>query len=129
MSIGASTAIALGVAAGSSVAGVASAKIGSNAANRAGELQARSADAALAFEKERDARDYAQYQKEYEQQLGFAQDDRRFRNEGRAIDVARFNAREGRMTPYRNFGEQGLATLGPLLKPGPAGTSPLAPRR
>jgi hypothetical protein len=137
ISMGVGLAIA-GVAAGGAT--VAAAKMGTSAVNKSGELQTQSANEALAFERERDARDYAQYQKEYARQQQLEDDDRAFRdamrademafrNEGRAIDVGRFNAKEGRLTPYRNFGGQGLATLQPLLKAGPGGTSPLAPRR
>lgn len=119
MSVATTIAIGVGVAAASTATGLYSAKKQSSSNDKAGALQTASADAALAFEKERDARDYATYQDEYARKT-------RIEDADRALGIERFDKREGRLNPYRNFGEQGLATLGPLLKKGSG--SPLAPR-
>lgn len=64
MAIATGTAIALGVAAGTAVGGVAAAKAQSSAAKHAADIQAHSTSDALAYQKEQDAYLRSRYEKE-----------------------------------------------------------------
>jgi hypothetical protein len=80
----------------------------SSAAVKAAALQQQYNQQALEFMKQQDARDFAEYLKERER--GWQHQD-----EDRALERTRFDAREGRMTPYRDLGAQGARNLASLL--------------
>lgn len=69
----------------------------SSAAGKAADAQMHYNQQALAFAKEQDARDFAEYLKERDR--GWQMQD----------------AHEGRMTPYRDFGAQGVKNLSSLM--------------
>lgn len=76
--------------------------------NRASDTAMQANAESLAFLKEQDARDFAEYQKERERLW-------RLQDEDRSLERSRFDAREGRLTPYRDFGAQGVKNLAGLL--------------
>jgi hypothetical protein len=82
--------------------------IASRAANRGTQAQLAQNAAAQQFLERTDARDFAEYMKERER--GW-----RLQDEDRALERSRFDAREGRLTPYRELGAQGARTLASLL--------------
>lgn len=76
-----------------------------NAASDAAAAQLTSSEAQLAYLRQKDAEDRAQFERT------------------QALNLAQFNAREGRLSPYRNIGEMATRTLSPLLRaPAPYGT-------
>lgn len=108
LTLGMGTAIA-GIAAGGATVYGATKQAG--AAKRAGDLQSRAADRALEYEKQQDAIKNAQYLEER---------GRSWRNEDedRMLSRARYDAREERLSPYRDLGSQSVATLARLLGSG-----------
>lgn len=84
-------------------------------ANRAADISGRYNQDALAFLKEQDARDYAEYQKERERGWRYEDEDRRYASEDRAHRYKREGEREGRLAPFRQGAERGYQTLSSLL--------------
>ena len=89
---------------------IASAYTQSRASNKASQLAAKGNEDALAYEKERDKRDYEQYLKEQTHDWDQQEADRR-------LEQQRFAMREGRLQPYRDFGAQGVSSVSRLLRP------------
>lgn len=90
------------------VTGLIAAKMQSGAADRAAAQMQQYNQQALDFLKQQDARDHAEYLLERER--GW-----RLQDEDRAQERGRFDAKEGRLTPYRDFGAQGVRNLSSLL--------------
>ena len=109
-----------------------------NAARRAGEIESQSNAETLAWLKEQDARDRAQYGEEYARRsrvedeiLRREQEDRTRRYGIEDVDRARLDAREARLAPFREGAAAGSRTLAALLRPsGPGpGTTTAMPMR
>lgn len=101
-----------GIGAGTQLLG---AKMQSSAAGKAAEQMQQYNQQALDFLKAQDARDFAEYEKERARLWGQQDIDRQRAEEDRQTGIGRFNAKEGRLTPYRDFGQQGVKNLSSLL--------------
>ena len=89
---------------------IASAWAQSRSANKASQLAAKGNEDALAFEKERDKRDYDEYMREQEHQWALDEADRR-------QEQTRYSERQERLKPYREMGAQGMSAVSALLRP------------
>ena len=98
----------------------------SRGANRAADLTARANTDTLAWLKEQDARDRAEYEKEREREwrltdedrarkYGYEDIDRGRTEEDRQLKLLREREREGRLAPFRQGAERGYQTLSSLL--------------
>lgn len=101
-----------GIGAGTNLIGNAMA---ARAANRAQQTQADSSAASLAFLKEQDARDYAEYLKERDRLWGHEDTDRMRAEEMRQLGLQREREREARLTPFRDGAANGYRQLSSLL--------------
>lgn len=91
------------------------------ASNRAAQLQQQANADALAYLKEQDARDFAEYQKERERGWRYEDEDRGRKEEDRQLLLLREREREGRLAPFRDGAATGYKTLSSLLMPLPNG--------
>lgn len=105
-------AIAGGASAGASVYG---AKKQAGASNKAAEIQGRSNDQALQFERERDAYQRQQYEQERTRQWTLENEDRVRGEQDRQRRMAEEDARRGRMAPFQQFGAGGASALAGML--------------
>ncbi len=110
--------IGTGINAGTNLIG---AKMASTAAGRAAALQQQANAESLAFLKEQDARDYAEYLKERDRLWGHEDVDRTRTEEDRQLKLLREREREGRLAPFREGAADGYKTLAGLLRPPVAG--------
>lgn len=111
MPIGIGTAVAIGaVSGGVGAAGtIYAAHAQGKAADKASKAQSAGAAAELAYMKEKDASDQANWEKTYQQNL------------------QQFQEREARLAPYRQNGEGAARNLGSLMRMPPAGGSDYTP--
>lgn len=107
-----------GIGAGTNLIG---AKMQTNANNRALAMQNASNADSLAFLKEQDARDHAEYLAERQRLWGNEDVDRARAEEGRQLLLKREGEREGRLTPFREGAANGYKQLSSLLTMPPEG--------
>lgn len=110
--------IGTGIGAGTNLIG---AHMASTAAGRAAALQQQANAESLAFLKEQDARDFAEYLKERGRIWGNEDVDRARAEEDRQLKLKREGEREGRLAPFREGAADGYKTLAGLLRPPVAG--------
>lgn len=84
-------------------------------ANRATDIASRANEDSLAWLKQQDAMDRAEYEKERARAWAFEEEDRRYGLEDRAHKYKREAEREDRLAPFRNGAERGYQTLSGLL--------------
>lgn len=89
----------------------------SAASDRAMTVQERATQAALDFEKERDARDAALAAQELARKNALEDQDRQIAADQRAYTLQQAAERRARLDPYVNFGQQGMNLLSGLLTP------------
>lgn len=99
------------------------AKKNAGANTRASDITERTTQEALDWEKEVDARQRKEYEDERRRAWELEDVDRQFRNDDRLFNREEYQKREGRLTPYREFGDQGLANMASLLRPNPTAPS------
>lgn len=110
--------LSTGIGAGTNLIG---AKMQTNANNRALAMQNASNADSLAFLKEQDARDHAEYLAERQRLWGNEDVDRAHAEEGRQLLLKREGEREGRLTPFREGAANGYKQLSSLLTVPPEG--------
>jgi hypothetical protein len=120
MVISTTAAVSLGIAAaGASAAGqIASSKMQSNAAKRAGKEQSAAANEALAWEKEQEEVRRKEYLEERERNWLNEDEDRKLAALDRQLALAELARKHELQRPYQDFGGRSVATLQQLMSPG-----------
>lgn len=95
-----------GIAGG--LAQIGGAKMQSSAAKRGGQAQAEAAAQALAFQREQDAKDRAQYNQEYQRTT-------MLEDQQRALEAERYGQRQQRLQPYQDAGTSAVRNISSLL--------------